>query len=225
LIALLTVPNTGTWFLQNLIASSPDVVKTVNQNQCYFGVMRREINRHNFKYEPKCNIDHVLYQRHITGKQTHGEIDLLAIGHRAVIPMRDPLSSLISRKHRNPQVPMYEHVDAFEYCATSPWINNSFVFPIDTPSFKGSAYHRLDMARRMFEHLKIREPANLVSWAKDNEPKNSMGGYEQKDAYACGDLGCATSCCVGEFEYLKSKRDVLVPWLIDLGYEDLIWWE
>jgi len=227
MIALLSVPNTGTWFTLNLIQSHEAVEeKVISYNAGFFGIGRREITRTNFRYgDTGCvDWDKTVYYRHILGNRTHGEIDITCMGHKAVIPMRDPLASLISRKYRNPLEPMYEHVDAFEYVATSPHAQNSFIFPIDTPDFKRSWTHRKQAAENLFNHIGLEPPESVHQWAVDNEPKNSMGHYIERDAYLQGEIETATRNCKGEFEYLKSKSDVLMPWLQDLGYKDLIWW-
>jgi hypothetical protein len=225
LIALLTVPNTGTHYILNLLNLSNQITAHISTTEAYWGVGRREMSRFVLRYKPLPE-DHskIVYQSHILDRPTHREMDLIAMGHKAVIPMRDPLSSLISRKNRNPEEPMYHHVDAFEYVATSPWIAKSFIFPIDTKGFKSNWKFRQSMGRALFNYCNLDIPKQLEVWAKDNEHKNTMGKYNEKLCYLDGNLKDATAKCVGEFEYLKSKKDVIIPFLKRLGYEDLMWW-
>jgi len=224
MIALLTIPNTGTWFITELLKLHPDIRHIIEYNAGFFGIGRMEITRSLFSYDPEMDYSKALYRRHIFGNSTHGEIDLICMGHKTIIPMRDPLASLISRKHRNPLEPMYEHIDAFVYAATSPHINNSFIMPIDTDNFKSSDRNRFFVALDMFKFVGLDIPTGLNQWARDNAPKNAMGAYEQKKAYDNGDLSTATTQCRGELEYLKSKENILRPWLNRLGYGQLMWY-
>lgn len=228
MIALLSIPNTGTWFTLNLLLLHPEINYHIDYNSGFFGIGRKELNRYKFKYIGlKDNVDKIIYRRHIMGPKTHGDIDLLCMGHKAIIPMRDPLASLISKKNRNPIEPAYEHVEAFEYIATSPWAQKSFFFPIDTDEFKSDEKSRHGLALDLFDsflNIPIDNINDLYIWAKENEPKNAMEDYPERQAYLNGDIERATAKCKGEFEYLKSKKNVLIPFLKQLGYKDLMWW-
>jgi hypothetical protein len=223
MITLLSIPNTGTWFLLDFFMQHSQIDRTISFEEGFWGIGRNEITRSSFEYE-NVNTERSVYRRHILGNKTHGEIDLLCIGHKAVIPMRDPLASLITRKARNPLDPMYEHIDAFEYVATSPHVSRSFIFPIDTPEFVESFDYRFDQGLDLLKYCDLSPDGYVTDWARWNKPQNTIGKYPEKDAYNAGELAGATKGCVGEFLYLKSKESVLRPFLEGLGYENLIWW-
>lgn len=224
MIALLSAPNTGTHYTLNLLNLSGQITDCIDAPHAYWGIGRKEICRFDLQYNIPKDHNKIIYQSHILDKTTHRECDLIAIGHKAITPMRDPLASLISRKHRNPAEPMYTHIDAFEYIATSPWIEQSFIFPIDTYWYESNWKYRLSRAEEMYAFAGLNTPDSLELWAKDNQAHNSMGLYPEHEAYLRRDVRSATVKCVGEFEYLKSKKDILIPFLQKLGYEDLIWW-
>lgn len=223
MIALLSVPNTGTWFTLELLKLSPQIQHVIDYNRGFWGLFRKEYTREILKYDEVPDLSTVVYRRHILGNKTHGDIDLICSGHKAVIPFRDPLASLISRKNRNPLQPQYEHIDAFEYVATSPHISNSFVFPIDTPEFVSDWGYRLKMAKGLYGHVGLAE-INFTDWAVGNEKKNAMPAYDEQAAYLYGDIEAATVKCRGEFLYLKSKEDTIRPFMEKIGYQNAIWW-
>lgn len=224
MITLISIPNTGTWFVLNFLMRHDQINKAISYEEGFFGIFRNEITRTTFEYQAG-DIESSVYRRHILGTRTHGEIDLLCIGHKAVIPMRDPLASLITSKSRNPLEPMYEHIDAFEYVATSPHVNRSFIFPIDTPEFIGSYESRLSQGLSLLKYCGLGPCGHVSDWARENTPQNTIGEYPEKSAYRDGNIVGATKGCMGEFVYLKSKQRVLRPFLEGLGYENLIWWD
>lgn len=224
MIALLSVPNTGTWFTLELLKLSPKIEHVVDYNSGFWGLFRKEYARENLVYEDVPDLDRVIYRRHILGNRTHGEIDLICSGHCSVIPFRDPLASLISRRNRNPLQPQYEHIDAFDYVATSPHIASSFLFPIDTDEFKSNWIHRKNLAECLFVFCGL-EYVDFTDWAKSNEKKNAMPKYDEQAAYMDGDLKAATKNCYGEFLYLKSNEKTIRPFMERIGYSSAIWWD
>lgn len=225
MIGLLSAPNTGTHFTLDLLKMSPEIGPVIDYNRGFWGIFRKEITRHDLRYEDvPDDLSKVVYRRHILGKECHGDIDLLCIGLKVVIPFRDPLASLISRRNRNPGIPFYDHIDALEYIAVSPHVANSFVFPIDTEDFKSFWQHRRKLAKDMFLFCNLR-PIEMTVWAKDNEKQNAMPEYYAKAAYDDGDVKAATKGCYGEYLYLKSKEDVIRPFMERMGYRSAIWWD
>lgn len=224
MIALLSVPNTGTWFTLELLKLSPEIQHVVDYSRGFWGIFRQEHTREILKYGPVPDLRSVIYRRHILGNKTHGNIDLLCIGLKAVIPFRDPLASLISRRNRNPLQPQYEHIDAFEYVATSPHVWESCVFPIDTKEFKEDWQYRRAQAKNLFAWCGLKQ-VDFTEWAKANKKKNAMPQYDEQVAYLDGDLDGATKMCRGEYLYLKSKEATIRPFMEKVGYSEAIWWD
>jgi hypothetical protein len=224
MIALLSVPNTGTWFTLELLKLSPQIEHVVDYNRGFWGLFRKEYTREILKYDEVPDLHSVIYRRHILGNKSHGDIDLICTGHNSVIPFRDPLASLISRRNRNPLQPQYEHIDALEYVATSPHILSSFIFPIDTDEFKTNWVHRVNLAECLYTFCGL-DKIEFGVWAKENEKKNAMPEYPEQEAYLNGDIKAATKKCYGEYLYLKSKEKTIRPFMEHVGYKSAIWWD
>ena len=225
MIVIACAPYTGTWFTLNLLQLNPLLNNVVDHNSSCFGIFRKEKNKDQLEYTKiNYNLTHVIYYRKIIDKKTHGEIDLLCMGHKVIVPMRDPLLSIISSKKRKPLKPAYDNIDAFEYLATSLYAKKSFFFPIDTHKFKTCSMEREEIAKKMFDFVNIFYPDNLTQWAKENKFKNCMKPYLEKQEYEKGNIGKATKNCKDELDYLKSKKTILIPFLKKLGYKDLLWW-
>jgi len=160
---------------------------------------------------------------------------LIASVTRTVIPIRDPLATLISyqfraeRAGRTPETGFapLSHVDSWVLLAqTSRHVLKRFAhikfIPWDllVDALKTTKY-LLGIAENL--GLKDREPS--FEFAEKMIRNNDAGTYGLKQAYQEKDFGkIKNGVSQGAVEYLISKRDLIKPFLEFLGYKDLMWW-
>lgn len=138
---------------------------------------------------------------HVHLRQTQwlwAAIKAFALGHRTVIPMRDPLLSVIKGLHIGDIYPQ-RRVQAFEDVVKLDRLTDVEFVPVDLPGKR-------------------------VNWIKEWGPENSAGNYPLKQAYCRGDTSDITSDISGVWDFLCKREDKLRPLLERIGYRDLLWW-
>lgn len=225
MIILLTPQNTGTHYIVDFLLKHSKIKRIVSEVDWLYGVGRNKLNRKipAYKYN-QINEKECVLKKHIFGMDSHKISDLLCMAHQCIITFRDPLASIISRKNRNPGESFFFHVDAFEYIATSPYAQKALIIPIDTPEFQQNVSVRFDVGVGILEHCNLGYEDFVYDWATENKHQNSMGDYPEKQAFESGDLNTAISKCKKEYEYLKSKEDVIKPFMKKIGYKSSLWW-
>jgi len=148
---------------------------------------------------------------------------VMAMTNPTVIPIRDPLSSLISYQNRASLqgregtegfLPMEHVIDR--------WVMMAKVFDILRENVEFICWDLIngdpDELCRIALALGITEGQYLGAIIN-----NSMGDYPLKKAYQDGDRE-SLSQQVDGFQCLVDREELLRPFLERLGYSDLVWW-
>jgi hypothetical protein len=136
-----------------------------------------------------------------------------------LIPMRDPLLSIITRHTRHPeQAPHTYLVKSWNYI---PYDNNPFYIPVDLPFSKDE---RMGILRRALRHCRIDPWPGIDAYAMAWKPVNAVpGALVARAAYDCRDKGWFEEHFPEEWAALRSARSVRELFQRN-GYEDLLWW-
>jgi hypothetical protein len=141
----------------------------------------------------------------------------LATAWPAVVPVRDPLLSLCSRRARQPsEDDLGRMFEAWRlWVAFDDW-EPAYV-PVDLPN-----HNALVAAAMLFATPMV--PSQIEA-QETREPLNSQGAYPLRNAYDAGDrevvrvgLGPAV------YTRLRNMEGELRPILERVGYRDLMWW-
>ncbi len=136
-----------------------------------------------------------------------------------LIPMRDPLLSIITRHTRHPeQVPHTYLATSWRYV---PYDNNPFYIPVDLPF---TVKERVGMVRAALAHCSVKPWPGVDKYARNWKPVNAVpGATAARQAYARKDKGWFEEHFPEEMCALKSSRQVRELFERE-GYEDLLWW-
>lgn len=150
-----------------------------------------------------------------------------------VIPIRDPLASLISRQVRINRTGkrgddiVLEHVNLWVALAET-WnaIFKNFAhikfLPWDLIGRDGEI---AEILTRISVDLGLKSSLPSIDCAKKMIHNNNLGAYELKRAYLMGDLETIKTGVSGNaVDDLISKQNHIRPLLEFLGYRDLMWW-
>jgi len=163
-------------------------------------------------------------------KMSIGGIKLLASMFKTVIPIRDPLASLLTRERRAPNLRHFYIVDGYvEVVRELSNHPNVKFFPLDLNLTEEERYELLvdvlthcgvDVSKHSEE---INDTA--IHWRKENvTPNNSF-----REHYDAGDIDKLKELLGhkwAEVAHLKNMGGILVPFLSKLGYNEkrtLIW--
>lgn len=159
-------------------------------------------------------------------------IQLLASMYPTVIPIRDPLASLLTRENRAPNLRHFYIVDAYvEVARRLAGLPNVFILPVDVPI---SYEERRDLLERMVAHCGIDVGESRINqeiketaekWAKENVTPNNI--FEEM--YRSGDIEGIKARLAekwAEVKHLKNMSGFLSNFLGEHGYnrsKPLIW--
>ena len=135
-----------------------------------------------------------------------------------VIPMRDPLLSIITRHARHPeQAPHTYLVDSWYGIPEC----NPFYVPVDLPF---SELERVVILSSALAHCRIAPWPEVKDYARAWKPVNAFpGALVARAAYNRRDKGWFEEHFPEEWAALRSAHDVK-RLFSDQGYEDLLWW-
>lgn len=163
---------------------------------------------------------------------------VLAYAHPCVVPLREPLASLLTGHNRMAQagsgISLAGHLAQWramvEGCGllekagkpvlTMPWDQLGSNMP-DERSLKNA---RLSFLWEASCVLNWRDVAVDMQFARDWPVSNSSGGYPEKVAYERGDAEWIRRRLPGMWTLLKEAEPELRPFLEQAGYRDLMWW-
>lgn len=141
----------------------------------------------------------------------------LAAYYDTIVPLRDPLMSLITRQSRHPDLDHSFIIDSFVHLTTIPY--PLFFFPIDRdPADRG------ELVDRMLRGVGLGWTPEIEQYVSAWAPVNTSGEYPLKAAYRAGDIQTIRNAIPEEFDLLRSKEDVLRPFLRSHGYRKLAWY-
>lgn len=227
---VVSVQHTGTWFLINFLKQHVMVRAVILLEDLYPGENLESIR--------SVSIDRTVPDRdvvahmHVTREGTPGlgiryGAMFRAIGcrdHNVLVPLRDPLRSVITREAR---VPGRDHsyiVSGFEELIQWQRQIHRMVYwvPIDLPFETQGRKALLDGVLR---HCGLPGQLYVDRIARDWEPENvSAGAPEIKEAYQNRDAEFLAARFPVEWDLLKQKEETIRPFLERFGYQDLLWW-
>lgn len=150
------------------------------------------------------------------GKHVNGYIlDALTTLFKTVIPVRDPMRSLITRQMRHPNLQHLHIIDGFRELARLHNTGNIYWLPLDLIT-EPTQQRSVENAMAAF----VGAYPYVCSWTPVNQT------YEQdeiRDAYAQGDIGPLEEACAEEVGALRSDK-AINNFLRELNY-DLPWME
>lgn len=154
-----------------------------------------------------------------------------------VIPIRDPLASLISyqsraeRAERTPEngFAPRSHVESWVALAqTWEHVLKKFAHVRFMPWDLLGLGDRFEVAEKLFEistALGLFDGNPSMTCAREMIHNNNLGTYPLKKAYQDGDLiTIKDGVSQGAVNLLTSKQKLIRPFLEFLGYTDLMWW-
>lgn len=214
-----SVHHTGTWFVLNFLLSHPGTWELVELRTAVEG---REV-------KPSDVLHFHLYGDGVVSRGPFHETGLLDAAVRlsrkvpTVVPVRDPLLSLISRQARHPELDHVQVVRAFEYLDR---FSNSAVFvPVDLLNRSG-----IEARREKLEEVLGRLGLEWEEWCDDYAREwpvaNTVGGRGAglREMYERRDVESLRGFLRAEMEELDRIAPTLIPFLQTLGYSDLPWW-
>lgn len=205
--------HTGTWFALEFLLWHSRFCKVVELNDALWG---------NHPLHSSCII-----HLHLAGNgiNSRGVIKGISIDDVAqlvrfvptLIPIRDPMSAIISRQERHPGFDHTMIVDAF----THLWkFNPSAWLPVD---LLGSYHDRLNLLSDTLQRLGLNVEPYIYRYARDWTPQNTRGDYELKHIYANGDLEGLRNRMPVNFDYLIMRRHEIAPFMAKRGYPHFSW--
>jgi len=209
-VSLLSLPHTGTRFLKAFLAEMPGVDNVVDLDR---------VIRHGGAAIP----DGVTL--------LWGHFDPLALEVldpicrlvRPIIPMRDPLAVAISHAARGYDVQWqwWDHaVDRFD-------AHLAHYLPLDRPRTAEGALLDL-MFLAATAGMAATADAHCRTWAAHwlaGRHRSSVSeGSGLRAMYDAGDLDGLRQAMPGTFDALDERERVFRPWLMRMGYRDLMWW-
>lgn len=163
---------------------------------------------------------------------------MLATVNPTVIPIRDPLASLISYQHRAERDGRLDHPD-FQPVdhMVDRWVRLAETHRTILKDFGHVRFLCWDLVEKMdrfeiVEHLTdlatdlgLRDAFPSVQCAKQMIRNNDLGSYDLKKAYQDDDIGyIRENVSSGGVIALMNNTDILRPFLEGLGYSRLMWW-
>jgi hypothetical protein len=141
---------------------------------------------------------------------------------KTVIPIRDPVASILSREARHPQLRHFFIVDGFVTLAKE-FANHPNVkfLPIDLYTTPES---RRKLLVEVMKHCQLdytQYAGILDPWSENWPVENKTPGNRFKQMYNEGDvdgLRLALGPKMAEIEYLKNMASIILPFMESLGY-------
>ena len=231
MIFVYTGQHTGTWFAIRLLEhflGEVHLIKAIKHYEAF-------LHGHPRKWAQRMDAGHFnipeqvkLSQTHFHVCKTEPEIQRLIDDNKTIIPVRDPMLSLITREKRHPELnPHYPWVTQFDRFVDLAEHPNCFFFPIDL--YK-SADEKKVLVRNLLDYVGVTDindvwlnnfvkkwtPVNLTA-ANNNIQKNLVAPYQN------GELDKLHARFKKSYEFLI-KNDNIKKFLKTMGY-DLPWFK
>lgn len=220
-LMIISVQHTGTWRLLNWLRTHPDLNHFAfihNLGRLSAGEM--DDNPHKESLAPcgrwQLLHEHLGYTDCQWNWKSFDEYGPFSFPYPAIVPLRDPLQSLITRHRRQPE--LYPHEDllaSWRHLVRPEYMGWNFV-PIDPwdPSRLESALLAAGLGENP-DWLRTLDPS---------EKANTCGDYPLKTAYENGDLKYIYQQMPLTLMALKRHESKLRRFLESQGYRDLIWY-
>ena len=152
---------------------------------------------------PDVAIVHLRYKYSTEADWQWRTIKAFAMGHRTIVPVRDPLLSVITAIQIGKHDPKLR-VRAFEDLVELATLTKVEFLPVDLPDHREATLERI-------------KPGAKTNW----KPSNSIGDCKMKRDYHEGEVEDIPD---DTWSYLLSREVILRPMLERIGYRDLLWW-
>jgi len=152
-------------------------------------------------------------------------LDSLFAEYPPIIPVRDPLLALLTRRNRHPNLKHFYIVNGFVTLVELVLRRSIFILPVDI--LKGQSYtNRYRALVKMTEFVGLEPEPNLRLYSAGWPKVNSVGAVakETNAAYLAQDANVLRGFIPEEWDYLKANEEKLKPFLKSLGYKKLLWW-
>ncbi len=238
-ISVISVPHTGTNFTVKLLSDALNPVQAINGPILVKGE-HLEARRFEGHIEaglfPGLNI----IQQHVQGNNplyTTKWAQLFAMMGPAVIPIRDPLLSLLSALERNDTIDRAPQLDAFANLADAFYHYNNLsnyeplFYAVDLTAKLPTAAERYGVLRKIIWEINGWYDRNLdINYEAVNKLAtewpyvNSRGSYLTKKLQEDGDVKGLQKVVGSYWPKLRQIEPKVRPLLEQLGYEKLLWW-
>ena len=240
-----TIQHTGTWFVIKFLTDHPEVSGFIQvRNLHQVPKDGREVSRHGVGGSLGMGIVieklfhdelNVLHTHHVHAKPgseplvnpVAGCEFALALICPTVVPLRDPLVSLINWGERGPRLgrPLSEHVRAWVtfvdgLISVSKVLAPAYI-PVDILNDFDS---RLVALTKALDVAGIPDASHAAEWAKVWPKVNSASDFELKSRYYQGDAGFIKAAIPDGWKSLRDAEATLRPFLEERGYKNLMWW-
>lgn len=153
-----------------------------------------------------------------------------------VVPIRDVLLSVLSRKRRFPEVSANHIIDAYVLVAQKFKEYDPFYFPVDLytdPKDREGLLTALEEALgvKLSDINSLDKKRFAGIWPPENESRDfcleKFGDprMEFKQAYELKELAYLQHVISEEWAYLSKKQNILQPFFEGLGYRNLLWYK
>lgn len=225
---VVSVQHTGTWFLIHFLKRHVMTRAVVLFEDLYPG---DDTSREPLPLDRQAPDRDVIVHMHVNrqddvdGLPRRYEALQRAIGrreHRILVPLRDPLRSVITREAREPGQSHSYLVLGFEWLARIRWEVPVFHVPIDLPPDRRD---RRELLEGVLDHCGLPSQPYVERVAKEWRPENSAAGQDElKKMYRQRNFASLAASFPAEWALLREKEPVLKPFLRQFGYGDLMWW-
>lgn len=238
-----SVHHTGTWFTVAFLLSHPDIKGFVQLKNIENLIVSDEGQEHSIvtghpeeKISEDINTNENginILQSHILFKDSgHPEMELsqqaLILSLPCIIPLRDPLLSLVTRHQRQPHQSHLRLIS--EWAVLVRFLNN--ISPVKKPFFlpldlmgKEKPQKRSDRLSGAFSVAGVIPNGHTEHWSRQwSSGYNSRGDYDLKKRYFEKDVGYLRRTFPDEFTELKRHENLLRPFFDKQGYPSLLWY-
>ena len=222
-VFLLTVQHTGTWWTINTLRKHPDITGFVHvrnvlrhyQKQPLIGI--DEGNPHGeCLSETGINLAHThwfhIYEKGRWQWDTFNDAFVVAVP--TLMPLRDPLLSLLTRHNRDSW--MYPHTDLLD-----EWVRLA-ASELPISYFKMDEFSTAEFATAL-SAVGLSTQQEWLNKIDRNTLHNTSGSYYLKDAYYARDVKSIEATVPVLWKYLKQAELQLRPFLEERGYKNLMW--
>jgi len=228
MIFLPTVQSTGTWFtigffeqhsMVDWLAPKMEWDNTRIAMKLETMVLQAHIGFRR-KDAPRKKLDRPAFIKHAILEHMLDNAD------HVVIPIRDPLRSLLTAKVRGPDLYIRHIIEGFLYAMDIASRRDVFFLPVDLYAEKGPE-ERYNLLLRLLKFVDLPEEPYVALWANDWPVRNTVGrrlGSSIVLMYRERRLAEMKLFLENEYGWLFENYDNLRPFLEELGYKDLIWW-
>ena len=223
-VFLLTVQHTGTWWSIQTLRTHPEIkgfahvrnVLRLRTGQPLIGIDSGNPNGESVPDDGVTLIHTHWFRVYERGRWQWDTIsDALTVFVPTIVPLRDPLMSLLTRHNRDPW--MYPHGDLLEEWIRMANCSNPFTF------YRVDEFSIAEFAGAV-RSTGLTTPDAWLATMDISQRPNTSGSYALKDAYRNRDANLISSTVPELWNKLRESEYLLRPFLEKRGYQNLLWW-